>query len=78
MSCSTKEFLMKTWADRIRQHALTHYTEDGWDILVECWTDQYIAEYFHGCATYEQAVVAISDGLAAMSEWRRDIQSEIA
>lgn len=68
---------MKSWTDRIRQHALTHYTEDGWDILTECWTDEYIAEHFHGCKTYEEAVVAISDVLATMDGYRREIQAEV-
>ena len=68
---------MKTWIERIRQHATIHYTEDGWDILVECWPDEYIAEHYCGCATYEQAVVAISNVLAAMNEQRKDIKAEI-
>ena len=77
MACSTKEFMMKSWTDRIRQHALTHYNENGWDILVECWTDEYIAEHYRGCKTYEDAVIAISDVLATMDSWRSEIQSEI-
>jgi hypothetical protein len=68
---------MKTWAERIRQHATVHYTEDGWDILVECWTDEYIAEHYRGCKTYEEAVVAISNVLAAMDSHRSEIQAEI-
>lgn len=67
---------MKTWAERIRQHATVHYTEDGWDILVECWTDEYIAEHYRGCKTYEEAVVAISDVLATMDSYRSEVQAE--
>ena len=68
---------MKTWIERIRQHAMIHYTEDGWDILIECWDDNYINEHFRGCATYEEAVVAISDILVTMDGWRSEITSEI-
>ena len=67
---------MKTWTERIRQHATIHYTEDGWDILTECWTDEYIAEHFDGCKTYEEAVIAISNVLATMDSWRKEIQAE--
>ena len=67
---------MKTWVERIRQHAITHYNEGGWDILVECWTDEYIVEHYSGCATYEQAVVAISNVLDTMDSWRSEIQAE--
>jgi hypothetical protein len=64
---------MKTWTERIRQHATVHYTEDGWDILVECWTDEYIAEHYRGCKTYDEAVIAVSDVLHTMNEYRQDI-----
>ena len=67
---------MKTWTDRIRQHATVHYTEDGWDILVECWPDEYIAEHCRGSKTYEEAIVAISEVLVAMDGYRREIQAE--
>jgi hypothetical protein len=64
---------MKTWAERLRQHATVHYTEDGWDILVECWTDEYIAEHYRGCKTYDEAVIAVSDVLHTMNEYRQEI-----
>jgi hypothetical protein len=67
---------MKTWAERLRQHATVHYTEDGWDILVECWTDEYIYEIMNGCKTYEDAVIACSNVLAVMNSFRSEIQSE--
>ena len=67
---------MKSWTERIRQHALTHYAEDGWDFLVECWADEDIAEHYCGCKTYEEAVIAISDVLAAMDGYRHEIKVE--
>ena len=67
---------MKTWTERIRQHATTHYTEDGWDILVECWTDEYIEEHYRGCGSYTEAVIAISNTLSAMDGWRSEVISE--
>lgn len=67
---------MKTWAERIRQHATVHYTEDGWDILVECWTDEYLNEIIGYSKTYEEAVIACSNMLAVMDSYRKDIQAE--
>lgn len=61
---------MKTWAERIRRHATIHYMEDGWDILVEHWTDEYINEYIKDCKTYEQAVAKVSDALYLMDAFR--------
>jgi len=66
---------MKTWTERIRQHALTHYTEDGWDILVECWTDEHIAEYLDRCGSYTEAVMRISNVLYMLDGYRREIQN---
>jgi hypothetical protein len=68
---------MKTWAERIRQHATIHYTEDGWDILVECWDDSYIYEIVNTCKTYEEAVIACSEVLCVMEGFRKEVQSEI-
>jgi len=64
---------MNSWIERIRQHALTHYNEDGWDILVECWTDEDIEAHFRKWKTYEEAVVAISMVLSIIDEVRRGI-----
>ena len=77
MFCSTKELLMKTWTERIRQHALVHYTEDGWDILTECWIDEYIQEHFRGCTNYTEALNAIARVLRAMDGWRREHIAEV-
>lgn len=64
---------MKTWAERIRQHATVHYTEDGWDILVECWTDEYINEIIGRAKTYEEAVIVASELLSVMNGFRQEI-----
>ena len=64
---------MKTWAERLRQHATVHYTEDGWDILVECWTDEYINEIIGRAKTYEEAVIAVSEVLSAMDGYRQEV-----
>jgi uncharacterized protein YcsI (UPF0317 family) len=67
---------MKTWAERLRQHATVHYTEDGWDILVECWTDEYINDVIGDSKTYEDAVVTVSNMLSVMDGFRKEIQAE--
>ena len=57
-----EEKIMKTWSERIRQHATVHYTEDGWDILVECWTDEYLNEIIGCSKTYEEATLDFQNG----------------
>ena len=66
---------MSNWVERVKKHALVHYNEDGWDILVECWTDKYIAEHCTGYKTYEEALNNISRVLRTLAEYRLDIQN---
>lgn len=64
---------MKTWAERLRQHATVHYTEDGWDILVECWSDEYINEIIGRAKTYEEAVITASEVLSTIDGFRKEV-----
>lgn len=34
--------------DEVKQYAVEHYTEGGWDVIVECWSDGEIAEVLRG------------------------------
>jgi hypothetical protein len=34
---------MQELIDAVRAHAHANYNRDGWDYLVECWDDEYIA-----------------------------------
>lgn len=60
---------------RIRDHALIHYNEDGWDILVESWTDANILTYVDEKDSFETAIVTLSDCLSILNDYRREIQS---
>lgn len=59
--------------DRIRQHAITHYEENGWDILVECWTDADILERIDG-KNAEEAIVHLLDILSVIDDYRTEIR----
>ena len=63
----------ENWIDRIREHAATHYEEDGWDILVETWMDEDIIEIIDECESYEEAVYALVDILSTLDEYREDM-----
>lgn len=43
----------------VKAHAVEHY-EDGWDVVVECWTDEQIGEQIAGATTKEQALAAFA------------------
>jgi hypothetical protein len=61
---------------KIREHALRNYNEDGWDYLVECYSDDDIIQIVAGCVSYEAAISRLAKGLKAKDDYRRDIQSE--
>lgn len=57
----------------IRQHALTHYEEDGWDILVECWSTNDILDCIGDAKNAEEAIIRCSDTLSVIDGYRSEI-----
>lgn len=67
---------MQDWINKIRNHANTHYEEDGWDFLAECWTDEELKAVAMKFDTYEDFVACMSDTLSAIAGIREDICAE--
>ncbi len=46
--------------EAVKAHALEHYNDGGWDVIVECYTDEEIAEHLEkevpGASTSEEAI----------------------
>lgn len=42
------------FADELFSHAGEHYTEGGWDVIVECWTVDLVLEAVEGM-TWDEA-----------------------
>jgi hypothetical protein len=63
----------------VREYAVAHYEEGGWDILVECWEDADIAKPLAraNSKTPEDAIAIIGTILGVQDSYRRDIQSEV-
>lgn len=61
----------------VRDHAEKNYNRDGWDFVVECWSDEEIAEAIEGCDSEESAVRAVAKIAGALEEHRREIQSTV-
>jgi hypothetical protein len=40
----------------IREYATDHYEEDGWDVLVEAWSDEEIRDEIKGCRNQKAAI----------------------
>jgi hypothetical protein len=61
----------------VRAHALKNYGKDGWDILVECWTDDDILKAMDKAVTLREAIKNIGEILAVADSRRKDVESEI-
>ena len=60
---------------KIRTHALQNYEKDGWDYLIECWSDAEILEKVKDCRSYHGCIRKLQDTLKSMNEYREEIQS---
>lgn len=61
----------------VRKHALDHYNEGGWDIVVEAYEDGDIIKAMGTSETPEQAIRAVGKRVRAQHGYRRDVQGEI-
>ena len=64
---------MKDLITAVRDHALSHYNEDGWDFLVECWEDADIQRTIKSCTTEASAIEACRVALKPISEKRDEV-----
>ena len=63
--------------NHVKQYARDHYEQDGWDYIVECWSDDDIAERLSLTMTNEQAVHYIGNVVKRHDSIRRDVEAEI-
>lgn len=65
------EFLVRA----VRRHADKHYDNDGWDILVECWSDDEIAEVIGGARITPRAILKVRAALKPLAGHRSEIEA---
>ena len=70
-AASTKEALVKA----VKEHAMAHYHQDGWDYIVETYTDAELAEEIGNARTVKGAIAKVARTARLLDERRRDIQS---
>jgi hypothetical protein len=61
----------------VREYALAHYEEDGWDYLIESFSDKEIEEQISPYFTREQAIYALQLVVKGLDDKRNDIQREV-
>jgi hypothetical protein len=59
----------------VRRHALDTYTTDGWDIVVECWSDDDIAAELARVRTVNGSIKAVRKAVRPAAEHRDEIRN---
>lgn len=65
------------WIEAIKKHAQDHYNKDGWDYVVECFTDEEIAEEIQSASNEQEAIQIMHKLVKERDDYRKDIQAEI-
>ena len=57
----------------VRAYARRNYERDGWDVLVECYSDDDILEIIGKARTFEGAIAKLRRELKGYADYRADI-----
>jgi hypothetical protein len=61
----------------VRAYAVQNYEKDGWDFLVECWSDQDILDAAGAATTPEGAIAKVRKTVKLLAERRDEVRAEI-
>jgi hypothetical protein len=65
---------MNELINAVRSYATDNYNRDGWDVLVECWSDEDIARNIGSAKTAKGAIDKCRRITKAIASVRSDIQ----
>lgn len=68
---------MKELVEKLKRHALDHYEDGGWDVIIECFTDEEIAEQLteDKVVTFEDALASFKDQIDVWSDRQADARN---
>jgi len=61
--------------EAVRQYAMDHYNEDGWDYVVEAMEDEDISEDIAGATTPEEAIEMMRKIAKTLGDHRSEIEA---
>ena len=61
----------------VREYALANYEKDGWDYLVECWSDEDIAQEIGKARTVLGAISKCRRVVKLLDERRQEVRAEV-
>ena len=69
------ESITNQFVDAVKKHALKNYETDGWDYVVECYSDSDIAEIIKTARTAAGAIRMVRAEVKPRANYRAEIQS---
>lgn len=69
-----KEQVVKV-RERIKAHALEHYSSGGWDVVVECWEDGDLDEIIEDCSSFKEAFRRVEDVVDVYADRQADARN---
>lgn len=66
-------FKTQKMVEAVKAHALANYEKNGWDMIVECWTDQRIADAITGQRTERAAINAVAKDAKLWADQQREV-----
>ena len=65
------------FVEDVKKYALEHYEEDGWDVVVECFSDEEIGEIIQRARTKKGAIEKMSKSIRPLADHRSEIEATI-
>jgi hypothetical protein len=62
--------------DAVRAYSIAHYEKDGWDYVVECYSDAQIADIIKTARTAAGAIKMVRAEVKPRDNFRAEIQAE--
>lgn len=59
----------------VKDHAQAHYNDGGWDVVVECWSDEDIARTIKGARTAKGAVKKVAVIVSVYKDRQADAEN---
>lgn len=61
-----------TLVAQVKQHAHANYSNGGWDVVVECWSDSDIRETIGDASTLERALARMAEVVDVYADRQAD------
>ena len=71
-----RQYVLAQYVLAIKAYAIAHYETDGWDYVVECYSDDEIAGIIKNCRTEKGAIKTMRAHVKPRADYRAEIQAE--